>query len=49
MAEQSMHAAGRSAYLIERSSSEYVEPYEEEDYPNLYVSQLNFPSHHAVP
>jgi hypothetical protein len=45
MAGQSAHEAGRSAYLTGRSDTEF---FEEDGYPTLYPSQLDFPSHHTT-
>jgi hypothetical protein len=49
MAGQSAHAAGRSAYQTERSGAEYIEPYEDDYYPNTHPSHLNLPLHRSTP
>jgi hypothetical protein len=36
---------GPSAYLTGRSGAEYIEPYEDDYYPNAHPSQLNLQSH----
>jgi hypothetical protein len=46
MARQSAHTARRSAYLTGRSDTEF---FEEDCRPNLYMSQLNFPSYLIAP
>jgi hypothetical protein len=45
MAGQFAHTAGRSAYLTGQSDAEF---FEEDCYPNLHSSQLNFRSHHTM-
>jgi hypothetical protein len=45
MAGQFAHTAGWSAYLTERSGTEF---FDEDYYPNPHLSQLNFPSHYIM-